>query len=100
MRYKLILAALTLVMLADSQPALSVSSPEACFGSSANCVSRCVNKQQPGSHELYACFRNCESTFLHCLDILPPVKDLEADPARLKKSKRKSAPAQPDTVIE
>lgn len=102
MRYGLTLATLALASFAGSQFAMSESSANACYVSSENCVWRGCEKQQPGSHEMYACFRVCERKFLHCLNTLPPVKDLEADPGKSKKSKKTlpgGAP-QPDTVIQ
>ncbi len=102
MRYQLSLAALVFASLASSQPVMAASDANACYVASEDCVWRGCEKQQPGSHEMYACFRTCERAFLHCLDTLPPLTDLEVDPGKrkTKKKKKPGAAPQPDTVIQ
>lgn len=102
MRYRLSLAALAFASLAGSQPSLANPDVAACDTASARCVWRCADKQPPGSQELYACFRDCERVFQHCLNTLPPVWDLEADPGKRKTPKKKKPgnASQSGTVIE
>ena len=102
MRYRLSLAALAFASLAGSQPSLANPDVTVCNTASARCVWRCADKQPPGSQELYACFRDCERVFQHCLNTLPPVRDLEADPGKRKTPKKKKPgnASQSDTVIQ
>lgn len=102
MRYQWILAALVFAALAESRPGLANQAVAACNTASARCVWRCADKQPPGSQDLYTCISNCERVFQHCLNTLPPVRDLELDPGKRKTPKKKKPgnASQSGTVIQ